>query len=101
MDFKSVRESITEKLGEENSGVIADDFANMMTLEKEFNDEMENLKKENEKLKDHNEKLISANANLLMKVGTEVVPPKKKEVEEDEKPFNFASVFDEKGNFKK
>lgn len=100
MDFKSVRESITEKLGDENSGVIADDFANMMTLEKEFNDKMENLQKENERLKEHNEKLISANANLLMKVGTEV-ESKKKEVEEDEKPFNFASVFDEKGNFKK
>lgn len=100
MDFKSVRESITEKLGDENSGVIADDFANMMTLEKEFNDKMENLQKENERLKEHNEKLISANANLLMKVGTEV-EPKKKEEEVDEKPFNFASVFDEKGNFKK
>lgn len=99
MDFKSVRDSITEKLGSENSGVIADDFANMMTLEKEFNDKYENLEKENQKLKEHNEKLISANANLLMKVGTEVKPPKDEEV--DEKPFNFASVFDEKGNFKK
>jgi len=100
MDFKSVRDSITEKLGSENSGVIADDFANMMTLEKEFNDKYENLEKENQKLKEHNEKLISANANLLMKVGSEVKPPKDEE-EVDEKPFNFASVFDEKGNFKK
>lgn len=100
MDFKSVRDSITEKLGEENSSIIADDFANMMTLEKEYSDKYDNLEKENQKLKEHNEKLINANANLLMKVGTEVETPKK-EVEEDEKSFNFASVFDEKGNFKK
>lgn len=100
MDFKSVRDAITEKLGSENAGIIADDFANMMTLEKEYNDKYETLEKENQKLKEHNEKLISANANLLMQVGTKIEPPKNEVIEED-KPFNFASVFDDKGNFKK
>jgi hypothetical protein len=51
-------------------------------------------------LKERNDKLISANANLLMKVGNEVKEPKNEELE-DEKPFNFSSVFDEKGNFKR
>lgn len=101
MDFESVRKSISEKIGEEATALISDDFATMMTLEKSFNDSLDTVTKERDSLKDRNEKLINANANLLLKVGTEVSEPKKeKEVEED-KPFNFSSVFDEKGNFKK
>ena len=100
MDFESVRKSISEKIGEENSALISDDFATMMTIEKSFNDSLEAVTKERDSLKDRNEKLINANANLLLKVGNEVAKPKEEEVEE-EKPFNFSSVFDEKGNFKK
>ena len=101
MDFESIRQSISDKLGEENTALISDDFASMMTLEKSFNDSLETVTKERDSLKDRNEKLINANANLLLKVGTEVSEPKKVEEVEDDKPFNFASVFDEKGNFKK
>lgn len=101
MDFESVRKSISDKIGEENTALISDDFATMMTLEKSFNDSLEELTKERDSLKDRNEKLINANANLLLKVGTEVAPKPKDEEVEDEKPFNFSSVFDEKGNFKK
>lgn len=100
MDFESVRTSISEKLGEENAGLIADDFATMMTIEKEYTDRLKETEKERDVLKERNEKLINANANLLMKIGTEVKEPERKEIEEN-KPFNFASLFDEKGNFKK
>lgn len=100
MDFESVRKSIAEKIGEENTALISDDFATMMTIEKSFNDSLEEVTRERDSLKDRNEKLINANANLLMKVGSEIVTPKEEEPEE-EKPFNFASIFDEKGNFKK
>lgn len=100
MDFESVRNSISEKLGEDNTSIISDDFATMITLEKQYNDSLEELKKERDMLKERNEKLISANANLLMKIGNEVKEPKNEELE-DEKPFNFSSVFDEKGNFKR
>lgn len=100
MDFESVRKSISEKIGEENSALISDDFATMMTIEKSFNDSLEAVTKERDSLKDRNEKLINANANLLLKVGNEVSKSKEEEIEE-EKPFNFSSVFDEKGNFKK
>lgn len=101
MDFESVRNSISEKLGEENSALISDDFANMMTIEKTLADKIESLTNERDSLKDRNEKLINANANLLLKVGNEISKPKEEEVEEEDKPFNFASIFDEKGNFKK
>lgn len=99
MDFESVRTSISEKIGEENAGLIADDFATMLTLEKEYTDRLKETEKERDVLKERNEKLINANANLLMKIGTEVREPIREEVEE--KPFNFANLFDEKGNFKK
>lgn len=101
MDFESVRKSISDKIGEEATALISDDFATMMTIEKSFNDSLESITKERDSLKDRNEKLINANANLLLKVGTEVSEPKKEQEVEEEKPFNFASVFDEKGNFKK
>lgn len=101
MDFESVRNSISEKLGEENSALISDDFANMMTIEKTLSDTIESLTNERDNLKDRNEKLINANANLLLKVGTEISKPKEEEKEEEDEPFNFASIFDEKGNFKK
>lgn len=101
MDFESVRKSISDKIGEEATALISDDFATMMTIEKSFNDSLDAVTKERDSLKDRNEKLINANANLLLKVGTEVAEPKKEKEIEEEKPFNFSSVFDEKGNFKK
>lgn len=100
MDFESIKSSMSEKLGEENSAIISDDFVNLQTLEKSFNDKITDLEKERDSLKERNEKLVSANLNLQLKIGTEIKEPKKEDVEED-KPFNFASVFDEKGNFKK
>ncbi len=100
MDFESIRTSISEKLGDETSAMISDDFVNMQALEKSFNDKLSEVEKERDSLKERNEKLVSANLNLQMKLGAEVNEPKAKEIEED-KPFNFASVFDEKGNFKK
>ena len=100
MDFESIKSSMSEKLGEENSAIISDDFVNLQTLEKSFNDKITDLEKERDSLKERNEKLVSANLNLQLKIGTEIKEPKKEDAEED-KPFNFASVFDEKGNFKK
>lgn len=101
MDFESIRSSISEKLGDENSAIISDDFTNMMALEKKFNEELEAVKQERDKLKTNNEKLVSANLNLQLKIGSEVKEESKNKEIEDDKPFNFASVFDEKGNFKK
>lgn len=101
MDFESIRSSISEKLGDENSAIISDDFTNMMSLEKKFNEELEAVKQERDRLKTNNEKLVSANLNLQLKIGSDVKEESKKDEIEDDKPFNFASVFDEKGNFKK
>jgi len=55
--------------------------------------------KERDDFKERNEKLINANASLYQKIGVEVKEPK--EAEEEKKPFDFRSVFDEKGNLKR
>ena len=99
MDFESVRKSISEKIGEEATALISDDFVNMQSLEKSFNDNLEKITKERDDFKERNEKLINANASLYQKIGVEVKEPK--EAEEEIKPFDFRSVFDEKGNLKR
>ena len=43
MDFESVRKSISEKIGEEATALISDDFVNMQSLEKSFNDNLEKI----------------------------------------------------------
>ena len=61
------------------------------------------LKEKNDlidKQKKDKEMLIEANGNLLQSIPMGKEKDEKKEVEE-EKPFDFRSVFDEKGNLKR
>lgn len=101
-ELETITNSIKSKLGEENVALIADDLGTLITRNIQINDAM--LKKDNEitKLKDEKEKLVIANGNLLQRVpiGTPSKAPKE-DVEVEKKSFNFRSVFDEKGNFKK
>lgn len=99
MDFEGIRKSISEKIGEEATALISDDFINMQSVEKSFNDNLEKITKERDDFKERNEKLINANASLYQKIGVEVKEPK--DPEEEKKPFNFRSVFDERGNLKR
>lgn len=99
MNFEGIRKSISEKIGEEATALISDDFVNMQSIEKSFNDNLEKITKERDDFKERNEKLINANANLYQKIGIEVKEPK--EAEEEKKTFDFRSVFDERGNLKR
>ena len=56
-----------------------------------------------EKLTSDKEKLLISNGNLLQKVSMEkeeAIKPKQREEQENPKDFDFASLFDKKGNFK-
>lgn len=99
MDFEGIRKSISEKIGEEATALISDDFVNMQNIEKSFNDNLEKITKERDDFKERNEKLINSNANLYQKIAIELKEPK--EAEEEKKPFDFRSVFDERGNLKR
>lgn len=103
MNFDDIQKSIMDKLGDETSGMIADDMANLITLNSTNNTKITSLNDEIKKLKKEKETLITANGNLLQKIGVEnesILKPKKDE-DDEYTPFDFRSVYDEKGNFKK
>lgn len=103
MNIDEITNSIKEKLGDEESGKIADDLASLLIHDKSLNDSIANKNKEIEKLKSDKDLLVSANANLLMKI-----PAGKEDDEEfsnnskveEYKPFDFRSVFKD-GKFKR
>lgn len=96
---------IQEKLGKEESGKIADSLANILVIE-EAN--TKTIKEKNElidKVKKDKEMLIEANGNLLLHQAQ--VKEEDSFFEEGTKkekpyePFDFRSVFDSKGKFKR
>ena len=102
MKFDDIQSSIKEKLGDENTGLIADDLANLITLNSKQENNIKDLNSEISKLKKDKETLIQANGNLLQQIDASkenILNPD--EGKEEYIPFNFSSVYDEKGNFKK
>lgn len=103
MNFEDIRKNIDKKLGKENSSLIADDMASLITFNTEREKTIKSNNEEIEKLKKDKEMLIQANGNLLQQVNQaseDILKPEVKEKEE-KKSFNFRDMFDEKGNFKK
>lgn len=99
-DLKAITKSIEDKIGKENSGVIADDLGKLYTLNKQTIETISKMEEKNKDLTSTNEKLVIANGNLLQSIpmGKEET---KIEEETEVKPFNFKSLFDDKGNFLK
>lgn len=99
-DFEKLTNSMQEKLGKENSGLIADDIGNLLSYNNTMLSQIDKQEKEIEKLKQDKENLITANGNLLQQVSMGLDKKElKKEQEEKPKKFSFRSCFDEKGNF--
>ena len=102
-DLEQITKNIQKKIGKETSSKIADDVANIMTIKANYEKEMKNKDEEIKELKNDKEVLITANGNLLQQVSmgleSDLKPKEKKEEKKEAKDFNFASMFDEKGNF--
>ena len=99
MNFEEIQEHIRTKLGEENHALIADDMASLITLKASRDKDIQSKDEEIKRLKSDKEMLIQANGNLLQSIPMGKEEPKK---EEDEiKPFDFRTIFDEKGNLKR
>lgn len=100
MNLTEITEKIQEKLGKEESGKIADDIANILIFEESNNKSIESKNNEINKLKKDKDMLIEANGNLLLHV-----PQAREEsiIEEKEEktPFDYRSIFDEHGKFKR
>ena len=100
--LKEITDNISEKLGEENSGVIADDIGKLITANTQTIETIDSLNKRIESLEETNKKLIQANGSLLQQLPA-VADYDKHQTEEapaEKKSFNFMSVFDKNGNFK-
>lgn len=103
MNLEEKLKEMQEKIGKENSGKIADDIATIISYDSARSKDIKNKDEEITKLKNDKEMLIQANGNLLQQISSEseeILKPKTEE-KADKKPFDFRSVFDEKGNFKK
>ena len=105
--LEEIQNAIKEKLGEENSSLILDDFANLIVEVDKDNKEKEELCKLFEKYKKENEILIKANGNLLQQVtmGVESYIKFAKEFlkmnddEKKEEKYNLSDAFNADGEF--
>ena len=102
--LSTIVDTIQEKLGKEEAGKISDSLADILIIEeantktlKEKNDLIEKQKKDKEML-------IEANGRMLKQI------PQVKEEDsffednskkKDNTPFDFRTIFDEKGHFKR
>lgn len=101
-EHEKIISSIQEKAGDEVSGVIADDLGLLITDNSQMLDTIEKQNKRIETLEKQNSNLVAVNGNLLQQVGMGEDDDDKrfnKKEEEKKEPFNYKSVFDEKGNF--
>ena len=102
-ELEVITNSIKSKLGDEATALIADDLGTLITKNTQVYNNLLSKNDEITKLKDDKEKLVIANGNLLQQVP--MTNPSSKEDKEDKQEdysnFNFRSLFDEKGIFKK
>ena len=102
MNIEEYTNKIQEKLGKEESGKIADDIANLLTYDSKLQKDIKNRDEEITKLKKDKEILIEANGNLLQSIPMGKDTDKLRDEEDEEKkPFDFRTIFDENGNIKK
>lgn len=101
MKIEEITNSISEKLGKENTAIIGDDIANLLSFDNSRQKEIDQKNEEINVLKKKNEMLINANGNLMLQVGMGKDETIEKEEPKEEKRFSFRDVFDEKGNFKR
>ena len=100
--LKEITDSITSKVGEETSSIIADDIGKLITANTQTIETIESLEKKIKTLEETNQKLVSANGSLLQQIPA-VADYDKHQTEEapvEKKAFNFRTVFDKNGKFK-
>lgn len=100
-DLIKITDSMQEKLGADNSALIADDIGLLITGNANSQNTLRERDEEIARLKADKEKLILANGNLLKQVpvehkGTTEVADKSEEVTN----ITLSDAFDANGNFK-
>lgn len=105
MDNEKMQElikGIQTKLGEQNSGLIADDLGIIITANTNLNNTIKEKDNEIQKLNNDNNTLLKANGNLLLQVSSNknTDNTQNKDNKNDDKEISFDDIFDKKGNFK-
>ena len=102
-ELLKITNSIEEKLGKENSAVIADDIGLLMTGNAKAQKTLQERESEISELKAKNEKLVLANGNLLKQVPQESETSRtsnpKGENNSEESHINLSDAFDKSGRF--
>ena len=92
-------DGMQEKLGKENSAIIADDLGILISSNAEA---QKRSREQDEKIKQltaHNEKLILANGNLLKQMPVEHSEPADRDDDAPKKRINLNDAFDAHGRF--
>lgn len=92
-------DGLQDKLGKENSAVIADDLGILISSNAETQKTLQDKDEKIEKLRERNEKLILANGNLLKQIPAEGSEPAQKSEETKKKSTSFSDIFDAHGRF--
>ena len=92
-------DGLQDKLGKENSAVIADDLGVLISSNAETQKALKSRDEKIEKLRERNEKLILANGNLLKQIPAEGSEPAPKSEENKKKSTSFSDIFDAHGRF--
>ena len=101
MEIEDITNSIKSKLGDEESGKIADDLANLLIYEKTQEDTITENNSKIKKLQEDKDLLVQANANLLGKIPMgKAGDDEFEKMEEPEKPFDYRTIF-QNGRFKR
>lgn len=100
-DFEKITDDIKEKLGTENTGLIADDLALLINDNASMNNLI--LEKDNniKDLEEKNKNILITNGNLLQQVSmtNKGMEEEKEEKEEKLEKINLKNAFDEKRKF--
>lgn len=104
-EFKKITDNMQEKIGKENAAKIADDFAKIISDNLQTNKLLDDKDSKIKTLEKDKEDLMLTNMNLLQQIPMGKEEPKGRE--EPKEPvkkaseFDYRSVFDENGNFKR
>lgn len=93
-------DGLQDKLGKENSALIADDLGVLISSNAETQKALKARDEKIENLSERNEKLILANGNLLKQIPAEGSEPVRQDEEKRTSSISIADCFDAQGRFK-
>lgn len=101
--FNNLIDGIKEKLGEENTSLIADDLAVLISDNAQVNKDIEDKETKINDLENYKDNLIKINGNLLQQVTDDKIEENNFKLNQNndkkEEPFSFKKQFDKNGNF--